>query len=45
MIYFVLFTTVYLVIFTILFIRDTVVKPILKLTDLITKPDKHSEDT
>ena len=45
MIYFVLFTTVYLVIFTILFIRDTVVKPIEKLTDLITKPDKHSEDT
>jgi hypothetical protein len=45
MIYFTLFTTVYLVVFTILFIRDTVVNPILKLTDLITKPDKHNEDT
>lgn len=37
MIYFTGFTTIYLVVFTLLFIRDTVVKPILKLTEIITK--------
>jgi hypothetical protein len=40
MIYFVMFNSAYLVIFTLLFIREIVVKPIIKLTNLIIKPEK-----
>ena len=39
MIYFVMFNSVYLLIFTFLFIREVVVKPINELVDVIMKPD------
>ena len=43
MIWFVMFNSAYLVVFTLLFIRETVVKPIIKLTNLIIKPEKYDE--
>lgn len=43
MIHFVMFNTAYLVVFTLLFVRETVVKPIIKLTNLIMKPEKYNE--
>jgi len=42
-IYFIMFNSAYLVVFTLLFIRETVVKPIIKLTNLIIKPEKFDE--
>ena len=39
MIYFVMCNSVYLLIFTFLFIREVVVKPINELVDVIMKPD------
>tara|TARA_B110000285_G_scaffold199080_1_gene231977 strand:- start:598 stop:987 length:390 start_codon:yes stop_codon:yes gene_type:complete len=43
MIWFVMFNSAYLVVFTLLFVRETVVKPIIKLTNLIIKPEKYDE--